>query len=85
MLSSFCFRLVSVSYNIIFFVQLEASTHQGVEQQIPSFNLPPKILCKVVYVQLRVSFVMYPLGKPLLIDYTASRDCHIWDDPLLMI
>lgn len=33
--------------------QLEASTHQGVEQQIPSFNLPPKILCKVVYVQLR--------------------------------
>ncbi|PON66617.1 Auxin response factor [Parasponia andersonii] len=33
--------------------QLEASMHQGVEQQMPSFNLPPKILCKVVNVQLR--------------------------------
>ncbi|XP_057976395.1 auxin response factor 1 isoform X2 [Malania oleifera] len=33
--------------------QLEASTHQGLEQQMPSFNLPSKILCKVVHVQLR--------------------------------
>ncbi|KAK6915839.1 AUX/IAA domain [Dillenia turbinata] len=33
--------------------QLEASTHQGLEQQMPSFNLPSKILCKVVYVHLR--------------------------------
>ncbi|KAJ6821296.1 auxin response factor 7-like [Iris pallida] len=33
--------------------QLEASTHQGLDQQIPSFNLPAKILCKVVNVQLR--------------------------------
>ncbi|XP_044461978.1 auxin response factor 1-like [Mangifera indica] len=33
--------------------QLEASMHQGLEQQIPSFNLPSKILCKVVNVQCR--------------------------------
>nr|DAD38869.1 TPA_asm: hypothetical protein HUJ06_013191 [Nelumbo nucifera] len=33
--------------------QLEASTHQGLDQQMPSFNLPSKILCRVVHVQLR--------------------------------
>ncbi|XP_050210701.1 auxin response factor 1 [Mercurialis annua] len=33
--------------------QLEASMHQGADQQIPSFNLPSKILCKVVNVQRR--------------------------------
>ncbi|KAI4298904.1 hypothetical protein L6164_032417 [Bauhinia variegata] len=33
--------------------QLEASMHQAVGQQIPSFNLPSKILCKVVNVHLR--------------------------------
>ncbi|XP_038684253.1 auxin response factor 1 [Tripterygium wilfordii] len=31
--------------------QLEASMHQGKEQQMPSFNLPSKILCKVVNVE----------------------------------
>ncbi|KAL6964496.1 Arf GTPase arf1 [Sarracenia purpurea var. burkii] len=33
--------------------QLEASTQQGLDQQLPSFNLPAKILCKVVNVVLR--------------------------------
>ncbi|XP_020220288.1 auxin response factor 1 [Cajanus cajan] len=33
--------------------QLEASMNQGLEQQMPSFNLPSKILCKVVNVHLR--------------------------------
>ncbi|CAH9130762.1 unnamed protein product [Cuscuta epithymum] len=33
--------------------QLEASTHQGLDQQLPSFNLPDKILCKVMNVFLR--------------------------------
>ncbi|XP_065870442.1 auxin response factor 1-like [Euphorbia lathyris] len=33
--------------------QLEASMHQGLEQHMPSFNLPSKILCKVVNVQRR--------------------------------
>ena len=34
--------------------QLEASIHQGLDQKMPSFNLPSKILCKVVNVHLRV-------------------------------
>lgn len=33
--------------------QLEASTNHGLDQQMPSFNLPSKILCKVANVQLR--------------------------------
>ncbi|KAA8536621.1 hypothetical protein F0562_029099 [Nyssa sinensis] len=33
--------------------QLEASTHQGLDHQVPSFNLPAKILCKVMNVHLR--------------------------------
>ncbi|XP_008783166.1 auxin response factor 9-like [Phoenix dactylifera] len=33
--------------------QLEASTNQELDQQIPRFNLPSKILCRVVNVQLR--------------------------------
>ncbi|KAK4379240.1 hypothetical protein RND71_001102 [Anisodus tanguticus] len=32
--------------------QLEASTNQAVNQQIPQFNLSSKILCRVYYVQL---------------------------------
>nr|KYP52096.1 Auxin response factor 1 [Cajanus cajan] len=33
--------------------QLVASMYEGLEQQMPSFNLPSKILCKVVNVHLR--------------------------------
>ncbi|XP_019171679.1 PREDICTED: auxin response factor 1-like [Ipomoea nil] len=33
--------------------QLEASTHQGVDQQLPSFDLPDKILCRVLNVRLQ--------------------------------
>ncbi|KAG6506326.1 hypothetical protein ZIOFF_031649 [Zingiber officinale] len=33
--------------------QLEASTNQGLEQHVPVFNLPSKILCKVVNVVLQ--------------------------------
>ena len=36
-------------------LQLEASTNQGLDQHMPLFNLPSKILCRVVHVQLRVS------------------------------
>ncbi|KAL1546166.1 Arf11p [Salvia divinorum] len=32
--------------------QLEASTNQELNQHIPHFNLPPKILCRVVYIHL---------------------------------
>lgn len=31
-------------------MQLEASMHQALEQQMPSFNLPSKILCEVINV-----------------------------------
>lgn len=30
--------------------------HQGLEHQMPSFDLPSKILCKVASVQRRVSY-----------------------------
>ncbi|KZV47386.1 auxin response factor 1 [Dorcoceras hygrometricum] len=33
--------------------QLEASIHQGLDQQLPIFNLPSKILCKVMNVTLQ--------------------------------
>ncbi|XP_078433812.1 auxin response factor 9-like isoform X2 [Wolffia australiana] len=33
--------------------QLEASTNQGLDQKIPLFDLPYKILCRVVHVQLQ--------------------------------
>ncbi|KAL2939463.1 Auxin response factor 1 [Bienertia sinuspersici] len=33
--------------------QLEASTHQGFDKQMPSFDLPSKILCKVANIELR--------------------------------
>ncbi|CAN4110777.1 unnamed protein product [Withania somnifera] len=33
--------------------QLEASTHQGSDQHLPSFDLPAKILCEVMNVHLR--------------------------------
>jgi len=42
-----------------FFMQLEASTNQELNQQIPRFNLPPKILCRVVNIQLLV--ILIPL------------------------
>jgi hypothetical protein len=60
----FWFHMIIVSfilsdYHIYAFnwslpVQLEASMHQGLEQQMPSFNLPSKILCKVINIQRRV-------------------------------
>lgn len=33
--------------------QLKASTNQGLDQQLPSFNLPAKILCRVMNVRLQ--------------------------------
>ncbi|KAM5571544.1 auxin response factor 2 [Rosa sericea] len=33
--------------------QVEASTNQVADQQMPVYNLPPKILCKVINVQLK--------------------------------
>jgi len=48
--------------------QLEASTHQQLDQYLPMFNLPSKILCSVVNVELRVSaFFKICLVQPLCI------------------
>ncbi|KAL0429669.1 UNVERIFIED_CONTAM: Auxin response factor 2A [Sesamum radiatum] len=33
--------------------QVEASTNQSADQQLPVYNLPPKILCRVVNVHLK--------------------------------
>ncbi|XP_068657815.1 auxin response factor 2A-like isoform X2 [Aristolochia californica] len=33
--------------------EVEAYTNQGTSQQMPNYNLPSKILCRVVYVQLK--------------------------------
>lgn len=46
-------------------MQLEASMHQGLEQQMPSFNLPSKILCKVINIQRRVGWIpLYMIEFP---------------------
>lgn len=55
------------------FFQLEASMHQISEQQMPSFNLPSKILCKVVNVQLRVGDIML-----IFIFHGGSSFCLVW-------
>ncbi|EEF39042.1 Auxin response factor, putative [Ricinus communis] len=40
------------SQSISDYLQLEASTNQELTQQIPKFNLPSKILCRVVHIHL---------------------------------
>ncbi|RWW44980.1 hypothetical protein BHE74_00049226 [Ensete ventricosum] len=52
--STSIFRLV---VNSPVYVQLETSTDQELNQQIPLFNLPPKILCRVVNINLKVSSI----------------------------
>ena len=47
--------LVFVIFIFMMFLQLRASTNQELDQHIPKFNLPPKILCHVVHVQLMVT------------------------------
>lgn len=39
-------------------LQLQASTNQELSQQIPQFNLPSKILCRVMNIQLMVTSAM---------------------------
>ncbi|KAG9153382.1 hypothetical protein Leryth_017285 [Lithospermum erythrorhizon] len=57
--------------------QLEASTHQGLDQQLPSFNLPSKILCKVMNVLLRVGDMVASLTFLLrfILMYRTSFPC----------
>lgn len=47
-------ELQCVSFNPCIYIQVEASTNQVVEQQVPAYDLPEKILCRVLNVQLKV-------------------------------
>lgn len=49
-------------------LQLEASMNQELNQQIPQFNLPSKILCRVVHVRLLVYLISYPCFVVCLCD-----------------
>ena len=47
--------IVMVLMKFLFCVgKVEASTNQVAEQQMPAYNLPSKILCRVVHVHLKV-------------------------------
>ncbi|XP_022721326.1 auxin response factor 1-like isoform X2 [Durio zibethinus] len=63
--------------------QLEASMHQGLEHQMPSFNLPSKILCKVASVQLKAepdTDEVY--GQITLVPEADQSEVTSPDDPL---
>ncbi|XP_028762887.1 auxin response factor 1 [Neltuma alba] len=63
--------------------QLEASMHQGAEQQMPSFNLPSKILCKVVNVLLRAEPETDEVYAQItLLPETDQSELSSPDDPL---
>lgn len=48
------FRRTLVDRVVILSVQIEASMNQVADRQMPAYNLPSKILCRVINVQLRV-------------------------------
>ena len=43
----------------VLFLQLEASTQQDLNTMKPLFDLPPKILCRVMNVRLQVCTSLY--------------------------
>nr|QCI44197.1 ARF9 [Lilium hybrid cultivar] len=61
--------------------QLEASTNQELNQQIPLFNLPSKILCRVIHVQLRAEaetdevYAQITLQPELQTELTSPDPC----------
>lgn len=63
--------------------QLEASMNQGLEQQMPSFNLPSKILCKVVNIHLRAEPETDEVYAQItLLPETDQSEVTSPDDPL---
>lgn len=52
-------RMVLLVRFAIFGLQLQASTNQELDQRIPLFNLPSKILCRVVNTRLLVCFCFF--------------------------
>ena len=51
---------------------MEASTNQVADQQMPLYDLPPKILCRVVNVQLKVCEIC------LLVRVGFFRVLRVW-------
>ena len=55
---------------------MEASTNQAAEQQMPLYDLPSKILCRVINVDLKVVFSRF-IGKllncQLTLDFYRQR------------
>ena len=62
---------------LVLALQLEASTNQELSQQIPLFNLPSKILCNVVNIQLRVRSLSCYLLLSLHIEETVGVLCLV--------
>ena len=42
---------------------MEASTNQAAEQQMPLYDLPSKLLCRVINVDLKVVFSRFIAAK----------------------
>lgn len=57
--SGLFFFFFSSSSSSFAFVQLQASTDQELNQEIPHFNLPAKIFCRVVNIQLLVLLFLF--------------------------
>lgn len=55
-------------------LQLEASTNQELNQSLPLFGLPSKILCHVMNVELKVC----SLTSVLLLVFLSSRKMEVW-------
>ncbi|RZS27262.1 hypothetical protein BHM03_00060705 [Ensete ventricosum] len=55
--STFLVIIFGFFVNSYDYMQLEVSTDQDLNQQIPQFNLPSKILCRVVNVTLKVGYI----------------------------
>lgn len=52
--------LISVVVVVVVSNQVEASTNQVADHQMPVYNLPAKILCRVVNLELKVSHISKP-------------------------
>lgn len=67
------------------FMQLEASTNQELNQRIPLFNLPSKILCRVLHVQLLVFFSPSDLFIPCFYVFLLFVLCIVTEETMVEI
>ncbi|RWW86512.1 hypothetical protein BHE74_00004711 [Ensete ventricosum] len=59
---------------------LEASTNQELNQQIPLFNLPSKILCRVVDARLKVSSFSFALTHEVFAQIVLLPEADVMND-----